>query len=181
VPSWHVRAIFIFITTPYWVTKICGGKVVTPFLYNHVFHFPVSVEDAENVQPSKLTSKPAAWKSRVTVPFSAILFRYTLEHDLFEYSQDSLACRCKSCMKMKMSIDHWWTDIDKAEPQYSEKSPVSSPAYAPKILHGMVRDRNRAFAMTERRVTTLNCTSQERQLVLITNFYQLIFFKGRSQ
>jgi len=31
-----------------------------------------------------------------------------------------------------MSIDHWWTDIDKAEPQYSEKNPVSAPPYPPK-------------------------------------------------
>jgi len=43
-------------------------------------------------------------------------------------------------MKMKMSIDLWWTDIDKAEPQYSEKNPVSAPPYPPKISHGMVRD-----------------------------------------
>jgi hypothetical protein len=84
-------------------------------------------------------------------------------------------------MKMKMSIDHWWTDIDKGEPQYSVKNPVTSPAYPPKISHGMVRDGNRAFAMTERRVTTRNFTSQERQLLLITNFNQLIFFKGWSQ
>ena len=49
----------------------------------------------------------------MTVPFSTVLFQYTIEHALFEYSQDSPACRCKSCMKIKMSIDHWSTDIDK--------------------------------------------------------------------
>jgi hypothetical protein len=77
-------------------------------------------------------------------------------------------------MKIKMSIDLWWTDIDKAEQQYSEKKPVSAPPCPPKISHVMVRDGNRGFAMTERRVTTRNSISQERQLVLITNINQFI-------
>jgi hypothetical protein len=49
-----------------------------------------------------------------------------IEHALFECFQDLPACRCKSCMEMKMSIDHWWTDIDKAESHHSEKTPVSA-------------------------------------------------------
>ena len=68
----------------------------------------------------------------MAVPFSTFLFRYTIEHASFEYSQDSPACRSKSFMKMKMSIDHWWADIDKAESQYPEKNPVSALTYPPK-------------------------------------------------
>ena len=100
-----------------------------------------------------------------------------IKHALFEYFQDSPACRCKSCMNMKNSIEYWRTDIDKAEPQYSETTPFSASTCPPWISHGMVRDWNRAFAMTERRVSTRNCTSHERQLALITNFNQLMFLK----
>jgi hypothetical protein len=71
-------------------------------------------------------------------------------------------------------VYHWWTDIDKSEPHYSEKKPFSALTCTPKISHGMVSDWNRSFVMTERRVTTGNGILQERQLVLITNINHFI-------
>jgi len=36
-----------------------------------------------------------------------------------------------------MSVDHWWTDIDRRKLQYLEKKPGTLPLWSPQIPHNL--------------------------------------------
>jgi len=48
-----------------------------------------------------------------------------------------------------MSMEHWWDDTDRGEPNYWEKN-VSVPLRPPHIPHGMSHDRTRMSAVKGR-------------------------------
>jgi hypothetical protein len=65
-------------------------------------------------------------------------------------------------MKMKMMIiifvlflvmEHRWNEIDREKPKNSGEKPVPVPLCSPQIPYGLTRDRTRASAVGDRRLT----------------------------
>jgi hypothetical protein len=48
---------------------------------------------------------------------------------------------------MKMSMEHWWNDIDRGKPKYSEEKPVPMPLCPPQISHVLAWDRTLGSVM----------------------------------
>jgi len=80
-------------------------------------------------------------------PFLPSASRLAKEHSFFEGSQACPICPSgKSKMKMKLSMDHWYsdTDLEKMEVLGAKLVPLSSPPT--KISQALVSDRARASA-----------------------------------